>query len=239
MLLSMLGNEHEAYWGRRYDKELTAVRAALAMGASDPMESLFVWFGKMPMLMACQLIQSEELGLKTDTSVVLDLGCGNGFVCEVLHAMGFKHVIGVDYSPQAIRLALVRIASDAVLYHGHAQKQLTLTNRSQTVQEHFRSKAPPESGVQWGTTYLLDDILRTRVRRQSVHIVHDCGTLDSIAMTLPPPAPPFDPFAPPGPGGARARSVCPIRSWRRESALALSAASSRRSSTETCNLTAG
>jgi methylase of polypeptide subunit release factors len=121
MLLSMLGNEHEAYWGRRYGKELTAVRASLAMGASDPMESLFVWFGKMAMLMACQLIQSEELGLKTDTSVVLDLGCGNGFVCEVLHAMGFKHVIGVDYSPQAIRLALVRITSDAVLYHCHAE----------------------------------------------------------------------------------------------------------------------
>ena len=107
MLLSMLGNEHEAYWGRRYDKEHADVRGSLAMGASDPMESLFVWFGKMAMLMACQLIQSEELGLKPDSSVVLDLGCGNGFLCEVLHAMGFKHVMGVDYSPQAVRLAMV------------------------------------------------------------------------------------------------------------------------------------
>ena len=107
MLLSMLGNEHAAYWGRRYDKELASVRAALASGQDDPMEGLFVWFGKMAMLMACQLLQSEELGLRGDSSVVLDLGCGNGFVCEVLHAMGFKKVIGVDYSPSAIRLALV------------------------------------------------------------------------------------------------------------------------------------
>ena len=107
MLLAMLGNEHAAYWGLRYDTELASVRAALARGQDDPMEGLFVWFGKMAMLMACQLMQSEELGLRKEASVVLDLGCGNGFVCEVLHAMGFKKVIGVDYSPSAIRLALV------------------------------------------------------------------------------------------------------------------------------------
>lgn len=108
MLLSMLGNQHEAYWGCRYDKELEAVRAAIARGSPDPLEGLFVWFGKMAMLMACQTICSDELALQPDRSVVLDLGCGNGFVVEVLHAMGFKRVVGSDYSPQAISLALVR-----------------------------------------------------------------------------------------------------------------------------------
>jgi hypothetical protein len=108
MLLSMLGNEHEAYWGCRYEKELAAVRAAIASNSPDPLESLFVWFGKMAMLMACQTISSDELALQPDRSVVLDLGCGNGFTCEVLHAMGFKRVIGSDYSSKAISLALVR-----------------------------------------------------------------------------------------------------------------------------------
>jgi hypothetical protein len=55
LLLSMLGNEHAAFWGRRYQKELADVRLAQARGSSDPMESLFVWFGKMAMLLACQV----------------------------------------------------------------------------------------------------------------------------------------------------------------------------------------
>jgi SAM-dependent methyltransferase len=107
MLLSMLGNEHEAYWGCRYERELAEVRAAIASNSPDPLESLFVWFGKMAMLMACQTIASDELALAPE-SVVLDLGCGNGFTCEVLHKLGFKHVIGSDYSLQAICLAQVR-----------------------------------------------------------------------------------------------------------------------------------
>ena len=107
MLLSMLGNEHEAYWGCRYERELAEVRAAIASDSPDPLESLFVWFGKMAMLMACQTISSDELALAPDSSVVLDLGCGNGFMCEVLHKLGFKHVIGSDYSLQAICLAQV------------------------------------------------------------------------------------------------------------------------------------
>ena len=106
MLLSMLGNEHEAYWGCRYERELAEVRAAIASDSPDPLESLFVWFGKMAMLMACQTIASDELALAPE-SVVLDLGCGNGFMCEVLHKLGFKHVIGSDYSLQAICLAQV------------------------------------------------------------------------------------------------------------------------------------
>jgi len=109
MLLSMLGNEHAAYWGSRYVKELALVRTAMNSGSADPMEGLFVWFGKMAMLRACQTMSSNELALQPESSVVLDLGCGNGFMCEVLHAMGFKKVIGVDYSPHAIRLAQVRV----------------------------------------------------------------------------------------------------------------------------------
>ena len=51
MLLSMLGNEHEAYWGSRYEKELACLRAAIASGCSDPCETLFVWFGKIALLL--------------------------------------------------------------------------------------------------------------------------------------------------------------------------------------------
>ena len=75
LLLSMLGNEHEAYWGSRYEKELLSVRTALDGGSEDPMEKLFVWFGKLAMLMACQTISSEELALQPQTSVVRHATC--------------------------------------------------------------------------------------------------------------------------------------------------------------------
>jgi hypothetical protein len=40
-------------------------------------------------------------------------------MCEVLHAMGFKNVIGCDYSPQAIILAKVRIGRAFVIGDEH------------------------------------------------------------------------------------------------------------------------
>ncbi len=73
------------------------------------------------------------------------------------------------------------------------------SHNNQTVQEHFKSKASAEAQGSWGTRYVVDDTLRTRIPPQSFDLIHDCGTLDSIAMTLSPPAAPFDPFAPPGP----------------------------------------
>ena len=34
-----------------------------------------------------------------------------------------------------------------------------------------------DSTAEWGTEYLVDDILRTRLPRQSVDVIHDSGTL--------------------------------------------------------------
>ena len=95
MLLSMLGNEHAAYWASRYQKELAGVKLVQASGSADPMESLFVWFGRMAMLLACQEIASDELALPRDSAVVLDLGCGNGFTCQGTHEHCASHVFSI------------------------------------------------------------------------------------------------------------------------------------------------
>lgn len=50
------------------------------------------------------------------------------------------------------------------------------------VRDHFQQQKKEE---QWGTRYLLDDVLKTRLNRARFHMIHDSGVLDSIAMTLP------------------------------------------------------
>jgi SAM-dependent methyltransferase len=166
----------QAYWHQRYVRELDEVK--FAAQSEDPMEKLFVWFGKVrpkpdsvlilsraehairPMgfqvqlLLAAQTISSEIVGLDKERACIVDVGCGNGFFCEVLHAMGFRNLTGTDYSPAAVRLC------------NHVQK-------------HFRKDAR-----EWGTRYVVDNILWTRLEPASFDLVHDSGTLDSIAMTI-------------------------------------------------------
>jgi hypothetical protein len=168
MLLSMLGNEHEAYWGCRYERELAEVRAAIASDSLDPLESLFVWFGKMAMLMACQTIASDELALSPDSSVVLDLGCGNGFTCEVLHKLGFKHVIGSDYSLQAICLAQVRPCATACACAtsplAHAPRTTTRQCKSTSSQRQVRRRRAHGAQDTWWMTFCE----RASLRSQSI-----------------------------------------------------------------------
>ena len=41
---------------------------------------------------------------------------GTDYDCEVLHAMGFKKVVGSDYSPQAVSLALVSSSPPSLFF---------------------------------------------------------------------------------------------------------------------------
>lgn len=174
MLLSMLGNEHKAYWDSRYTVELDELDHAQRDGLPDPLEKLFVWFGKMALLMTIQTITTDLPGVTTESASILDIGCGNGFFVEVLHALGCANVTGTDYSPAAVRLC-------------------------KRVQKQFREQKPEVEA--WGTRYVLDDVLATKMMRESFDVVNDSGTLDSIAMTLPPEdaaaSTEFNPFDPP------------------------------------------
>lgn len=51
--------------------------------------------------------------IKEDDSVI-DLGCGNGMLLVELAREGFKHLLGVDYSEGAVKLAS-QIAADQEL----------------------------------------------------------------------------------------------------------------------------
>eukprot|EP00960_Hanusia_phi_P018411 542789-Hanusia_phi.AAC.6 len=153
----MLGNEHHAYWDNSYTKEMNEVLQAIADGNNDdPMDKLFVWFGKMSMVYTAHIVQSADLNLSHD-SAILDVGCGNGLFCEVLHALGFTNILGSDYSSEAIKL-------------------------SNEVQSYYRKQKPESQS--WGTRYMCDDLLNTSLESESFHLIHDSGTVNMNLFRL-------------------------------------------------------
>ena len=57
-----------------------------------PLQASLFWDSLRTCIQACQTIASEELGLSKDNSVLLDLGCGNGFMCEGVSFFTFLHL---------------------------------------------------------------------------------------------------------------------------------------------------
>ena len=60
-----------------------------------------VWFGEAAMN---RMIRWLEKNVDT-SSHIIDLGCGNGVMSLEMYDVGFKNVLGVDYSSHAIELA--------------------------------------------------------------------------------------------------------------------------------------
>ena len=60
-----------------------------------------VWFGEGAMN---RMIRWLEKNIPT-TANIIDVGCGNGVMCIELYEVGFKNIVGVDYSSHAIELA--------------------------------------------------------------------------------------------------------------------------------------
>ena len=60
-----------------------------------------VWFGEGAMN---RMIRWLEKNVPTSSSII-DVGCGNGVMSIELYEVGFKNILGVDYSSHAIELA--------------------------------------------------------------------------------------------------------------------------------------
>ena len=60
-----------------------------------------VWFGEAAMNRMIRWLEKNV----PQSSKIIDLGCGNGVMCIELYEVGFKNVLGVDYSSHAIELA--------------------------------------------------------------------------------------------------------------------------------------
>ena len=60
-----------------------------------------VWFGEAAMNRMIRWLEKNV----PQSSKIIDLGCGNGVMSIELYEVGFKNVLGVDYSSHAIELA--------------------------------------------------------------------------------------------------------------------------------------
>ena len=60
-----------------------------------------VWFGEGAMN---RMIRWLEKNVPTSSNII-DVGCGNGVMSIELYEVGFKNILGVDYSSYAIELA--------------------------------------------------------------------------------------------------------------------------------------
>ena len=60
-----------------------------------------VWFGEGAMN---RMIRWLEKNVPTSSNII-DVGCGNGVMSIELYEVGFKNILGVDYSSHAIELA--------------------------------------------------------------------------------------------------------------------------------------
>ncbi|KAH6560567.1 hypothetical protein BASA62_010400 [Batrachochytrium salamandrivorans] len=61
-----------------------------------------IWFGQDSVEKMVAWVQDHVTDLSTPT---IDLGCGNGHLLFELEALGYTHLVGVDYSEKAVELA--------------------------------------------------------------------------------------------------------------------------------------
>lgn len=80
-------------WENMYDQEVQNFR--------DHGDEGEIWFGKGAERRVVDYVAKRF----PNDIVVADLGCGNGHLCLDLHSRGFKTIIGIDYSQNAITLS--------------------------------------------------------------------------------------------------------------------------------------
>eukprot|EP01119_Soliformovum_irregulare_P019628 TRINITY_DN6263_c0_g1_i1.p1 TRINITY_DN6263_c0_g1~~TRINITY_DN6263_c0_g1_i1.p1 ORF type:complete len:242 (-),score=64.72 TRINITY_DN6263_c0_g1_i1:12-737(-) len=127
---------------------------------SEANDSLYVWFGAEPLLVSLDLLNSK-LNLDKSVARILDLGCGNGHFCELLRALGFKEITGIDFCTTAILLA------ESI--------------RKTAMEKESRSLGDGTS-LDGTVTFLNQDILATTLPSDHFDLIIDKGTLDSVAM---------------------------------------------------------
>lgn len=84
----------QEYWDHRYKEEVKNYRSHGDVGE--------IWFGEDIVDRIIRWIKKQKYD-KTDR--ILDIGCGNGMLLVELYNEGFKNLLGVDYSNNAITLS--------------------------------------------------------------------------------------------------------------------------------------
>ncbi|KAI4470621.1 protein-lysine n-methyltransferase mettl10 [Holotrichia oblita] len=84
----------QEYWNNRYQEEVKNYQSHGDVGE--------IWFGED---IVDRIIKWMKTAHSEKSCRVLDIGCGNGMLLIELYNEGFKNVVGVDYSENAITLA--------------------------------------------------------------------------------------------------------------------------------------
>ncbi|XP_059613671.1 EEF1A lysine methyltransferase 2 [Phlebotomus argentipes] len=83
------------FWDKSYELEIQNYKSHGDVGE--------IWFDERSQTRVVNwILKSEEI---SEEDKVLDIGCGNGMILVELAEEGFKNLVGVDYSQQAIELA--------------------------------------------------------------------------------------------------------------------------------------
>ncbi|GAB6021285.1 Methyltransferase-like protein 10 [Chamberlinius hualienensis] len=100
---SSLGTKE--YWDRVYTEEYS--------NYEDHGDCGEIWFGESTVKRVIHWMKNSlnHKVIEIDQSSVLDVGCGNGMFLIELQKLGFKSVTGVDYSDNAVKLA-IKIVSE-------------------------------------------------------------------------------------------------------------------------------
>jgi len=158
LLVSMTFNSPLQFWELNYMQQHD--RFDIEENDLDKLNSLAVWFGYESIAVA--LSEIKRL-IPSTSSPILDLGCGNGHVCELLLALGYSNVYGLDFSEAAIELA-------------------------KSVRKFYREKQEEQEGHTQGLKtnhddihYIVSDALATDLERGFFDAIYDKGTFDSIA----------------------------------------------------------
>ncbi|KAG7190515.1 hypothetical protein KM043_006616 [Ampulex compressa] len=84
------------YWEKVYSEELETFKNDGAISE--------VWFGKTKSMRIVRWI-ATKLNLDKERDKIIDIGCGNGVMLVELAEKGFRNLMGVDYSQNAVDLS--------------------------------------------------------------------------------------------------------------------------------------
>nr|XP_034194025.1 EEF1A lysine methyltransferase 2 [Osmia lignaria] len=106
------------YWERIYSEELDNFK--------DHGDTGEIWFGRNNSLKVVRWIGTQMTLCKDDK--IIDIGCGNGMTLVELAKVGFKNLMGADYSQKAINLAKEIMKENNLLIDLRVCDILNLTN---------------------------------------------------------------------------------------------------------------
>lgn len=131
------------YWDSHYQEEIGNYDEHGDVGE--------IWFGRGITSKMVSWIQKHYTD--KETTRIIDIGCGNGFMLNSLLKVGYEHLTGVDYSHEAILLA-----------------------------KKIASNLPNGSCITFSQQDILQDASENDLPEEKFNVMVDKGTFDAICL---------------------------------------------------------